>query len=123
MSSSFMREPFTHAEAIYARCGAHESGFFQVTVQGEAPKFGFGFQLRQDANFAGGLIVEVMGWTGPLVEPPELIPYSVTDRFDDMSLNGVVVIGMNKTEVIPVSHVKEVPFTTDEEFMKLVSSS
>jgi hypothetical protein len=35
-------------------------------------------------------------------------------------LKEVVVIGSNKIEVVPV---KEVPFTTDEEFMKLFSAA
>lgn len=116
----FQREPFTRAEATYVWSGINQPGFIQVTVQGEAPKFSFGFQLRQDINFAGGLMVEVMGWTGPLVEPPQTVPYSVTGRFNGTFLKEVVVIGSNKTEVIPV---REVPFTTDEEFRKLFSSS
>ena len=70
----FEREPFTHAEATYAWAGINQPGFFQVTVQGDAPKVSSGFQLKQDINFAGALTVEVMGWTGPLIEPPENHP-------------------------------------------------
>jgi hypothetical protein len=114
------REPFTHAEATYVWAGVDQPGFVQVIVQGDAPKISFGFRLRQDVNFTGGLEVEVMGWTGPLVEPPETVPYSVTGRFNGTFLKEVVVIGSNKIEVVPV---KDVPFTTDEEFMKLFSSA
>jgi hypothetical protein len=114
----FEREPFTHAEATYVWAGTNQPGFFQVTVRGDAPKFSSGFQLKQDINFAGGLTVEVMAWTGPLIEPPEITPYSVTGRFNGTCLKEVVVIGSNKIEVVPV---KEVPFTIDEEFTKLFS--
>jgi hypothetical protein len=47
----FQREPFTRAEAIYAWSGVNQPGFIQVTVQGEAPKISFGFQLRQGGLF------------------------------------------------------------------------
>lgn len=116
----FQREPFAHAEATYVWSGVNQPGFFQVTVQGDAPKVSFGFQLKQDINFAGGLTVEVMGWTGPLIDPPQTTPYSVTGRFNGTFSKEVVVIGSNKTEIVPV---KEVPFTTDEEFMQLFSSA
>jgi hypothetical protein len=116
----FEREPFTHAEATYVWAGANQPGFFQVTVQGDAPKVSFGFQLKQDINFAGGLTVEVMGWTGPLIEPPATTPCSVTGRFNGTFLKEVVVIGSNKIEVVSV---KEVPFTTDDEFTKLFSAA
>jgi hypothetical protein len=99
--------------------GANQPGFIQVTVHGDAPKVSFGFKLKKDTNFAGGLTVEVMGWTGPLIEPPQTVPYSVTDRFPGIFLKEVVVIGSNKTEIIPV---KEVPFATDEEFSKLFTA-
>ena len=116
----FQRQPFTHAEAIYVWAGAGQPGFFQITVQGDAPKVSFGFKLKQDVNFAGGLTVEVMGWTGPLLEPPQTVPYGVTGRFPGTFLKEVVVIGSNKTEIVPV---KEVPFTTDEEFKKLFTAA
>ena len=116
----FQREPFNQAEAIYVWAGVDQPGFFQVTVQGDAPKISFGFQLKQDINFAGGLTVEVLGWTGPIIEPPQTTPYSVTGRFNGIFLPEVVVIGSNKIEVVPVTVV---PFTTDEEFMKLFSAA
>jgi hypothetical protein len=51
--------------------GYQPARIFQVTVRGDAPKVSSGFQLEQDINFAGGLTVEVMGRTGPLIEPPQ----------------------------------------------------
>jgi hypothetical protein len=111
----FGSEPFDTAEAIYVRPGAGEPGFFQVTVRGHARKISFGFQLRRDPHFVGGLAIEVMGWTGPLTVPPETTPYTVTGRFNGSFLHEIVVIGANKTDVV---HVREVPFTTEEEFMK-----
>ena len=111
----FGSEPFDTAEAIYVGAGAGQPGFFQVTVRGHARKISFGFQLRRDTDFVGGLAVEVMGWTGPLIVGPETTPYTVTGRFNGSLLNEIVVIGANKTEVV---RVREVPFTTEDEFMK-----
>jgi len=96
--------------------GCWSARIFQVTVRGDAPKVSFGFQLKQDINFAGGLTVEVMGWTGPLLGPSQTMPYSVIGRFPGTFLKEVVVVGSNKTEIVPV---KEIPFATDEEFRKL----
>jgi hypothetical protein len=91
----FGSEPFDTAEAIYVGAGAGQPGFFQVTVRGHARKISFGFQLRRDTDFVGG--------------------YTVTGRFNGSLLNEIVVIGANKTEVV---RVREVPFTTEDEFMK-----
>jgi hypothetical protein len=108
----FGSEPFDTAEARYV-WPDHGPGFFRVTVRGHARKFSFGFQLRQDTHFAGGLAIAVMGWTGPLTEGTT--PYTVTADFNGMYLPEIVVIGANKTEVI---HIEQVPFTSEEEFMK-----
>jgi hypothetical protein len=116
----FGLEPFDAAEATYVWTGAGQPGFFQVTVRGHARKISFGFQLRRDTDFVGGLAIEVMGWTGPLTVPPETTPYTVTGRFNGRFLNEIVVIGSNKTQVV---HVREAPFTTEEEFMRHFSTA
>lgn len=116
----FERQPFNDAEATYVWSGANQPGFLRVTVHGDAPRISFGFELKQDSTFVGGLTVEVMGWTGPLIEPPETIPYTVTGRFNGTFVKEVVVVGANKIEVVPV---KEVPFTTDQDFAKVFSAA
>jgi hypothetical protein len=114
----FESEPFDTAEAEYVWAGHGQPGFFRVTARGNAPKFSFGFQLRRDTHFVGGLAIEVMGWTGPLTQGTT--SYTVTGDFNGVFLPEIVVIGSNKTEVV---RVKEVPFTTDEELMKQFNSA
>jgi hypothetical protein len=109
----FQSEPFDTADAKYVDAGGGQPGFFHVSVKGHAQKFSFGFQLRQDAHFVGGLAIEVMGWTGPLTQGTT--PYTVTGNFNGRFLPEIVVIGANKTAVV---RVKEVRFTTEEEMMK-----
>jgi hypothetical protein len=94
--------------------------FSALTVRGQAKKFSFGFQLRRDPHFVGGLAIEVMGWTGPLIVPPATTPYTVTGHFNGSFLPEIVVIGSNKTEVV---RVREVPFTTEEAVAKQFSSA
>jgi hypothetical protein len=108
----FGLEPFDHADATYHWPAKGQPGFFRVTVRGNAQKFSFGFQLKRDSHFVGGLAIDVMGWTGPLTTGT--VPYTVTADFNGSFLREIVVIGTNKTEVIPV---KEVEFTTEEAFM------
>jgi hypothetical protein len=113
----FGLEPFDTAEAKYFWTGLGIPGFFSVTVKGNAQKFSFGFQLRQDTHFVGGLAIQVMGWTGPLTQGTT--PYTVTGHFNGHFLPEIVVIGSNKTAVVRVT---EVPFTSDDAFMKQFSS-
>jgi hypothetical protein len=108
----FGLEPFDTAEAIYVWTGLGQPGFFRLTVKGNARRFSFGFQLKRDPEFVGGLAIDVMGWTGPLAEGT--VPYAVTATFNGTFLPEIVVIGANKTEVVKV---KEVPFTSDDAVM------
>ena len=110
-------EPFDTAEAMYWWTGLGVPGFFYVTVKGNARKFSYGFKLVRDTNWVGGLAIRVMGWTGPLGQGTA--PYTVSNSFPGHYLKEIVVIGSNKTEVIPV---KEMPFTTDDAFVKQVSA-
>ena len=109
----FGSEPFDSAEASYVRAGANHAGFFRVTVKGHAHKVSFGFQLRRDPNWVGGLKIDVMGWTGPLTEGTA--PYTVSADFDGYYLPEIVVAGSKKSEVVKVS---EVPFRSEEDFAK-----
>jgi hypothetical protein len=113
-------EPFDTAEAEYVWTGLRTPGFFRVSVKGHAQKFSFGFKLVRDPHWVGGLAIEVMGWTGPLAAPPTTVPYKVTDTFNGAHLSEIVIIGSNKREVI---HVREVPFTSEEDVVKLFSAA
>jgi hypothetical protein len=113
----FGSEPFDTAEATYVRTGIGP-GFFRVTVKGHARKFSFGFQLRRNTHFVGGLEIEVVGWTGPLAVPEETTPYTVTADFYGAFLKEIVVTGSNRTETV---HVREMALKTEEEFMKKFS--
>jgi hypothetical protein len=114
----FQREPFDSAEAKYIWTGVGTPGFFFVHVKGHAPNFTSGIELVRDSHFVGGLAIDVMGWTGPLTKGTH--PYTVSGHFKGVYLKEIVVIGANKTEVV---HVKEIPFTSDEDYVKHLSSS
>ena len=91
--------------------------FYEVTVKGNARKFNFGFKLRQDSFHVGILAIDVQGWTGPLTSGTT--PYMVTGDFNGKFFPEILVIGANKTELVPVT---EVAFTTEEALMKRFSS-
>ncbi len=113
-------EPFDTAEATYVWTGLGTPGFFRITVKGDARKFSSGFKIVQDQHWVGGLAFDVTGWTGPLAEPPSTSPYAVTDIFHGTFHKEIVVIGSNKSEVV---HVREIPFTSEEEVHKALSAA
>jgi hypothetical protein len=113
----FGLEPFDSAEATYVWTGKGIPGFFIVTVKGHAPKFSFGFKLEFE-TVPGGLFVDVDGWTGPLTKGTD--PYTVSGQYNGFYLPEIVVRGSNKTEIV---HVKEIPFTSDDEYVRYLSSS
>jgi hypothetical protein len=114
----FQPEPFDTAEATYIWTGLGIPGFFYVHVKGHAQKFTSGIELVRDTHFVGGLAIDVMGWTGPLTTGTE--PYTVSGHFRGAYLKEIVVKGANKTEVV---HVKEIPFTSDGDYVKYLSST
>jgi hypothetical protein len=105
-------EPFDTAEASYLT-GPGGQGFFIVTVRGNVRNFTTGVTLVRDTHWVGGLAIRVMGWTGPLGQGTT--PYTVTRLFPGHYLKSIVVMGSNKSEVVPV---REIPFTTEEAYMK-----
>jgi hypothetical protein len=110
-------EPFDTAEASYVTTAPQEElGFFVVTVKGHVRNFTTGITLVRETHWVGGLAIKVMGWTGPLGQGTT--PYTVTRLFPGPYLKDIVVIGSNKTEVVPV---KRVPFTDDAAYMKLAA--
>jgi len=106
-------EPFDSAEATYVWTGLNAPGFFSVTVKGHAPNYTSGIKLVRNEQWAGGLAIQVMGWTGPLGQGTK--PYTVQGSFPGQYLKEIVVIGSNKQEIV---QVKEIPFSNDEEFRK-----
>jgi hypothetical protein len=113
----FGLEPFDTATVEYFWTGLGQPGFYEVTVKGNARKFSFGFKLKQDLFYVGILAIEVQGWTGPLTSGTT--PYKVTGDFNGKFFPEILVIGANKTELVPVT---EVAFTTEEALMKRFSS-
>ncbi len=89
------------------------AGILSVTVEGQAPNFTSGIRLVRDAQWVGGIAIRVMGWTGPLGKGTK--PYKVQASFPGSFLKEIVVVGSNKHEIV---QVKEIPFTSDEEFAK-----
>jgi hypothetical protein len=112
----FESEPFDTADAEYVWAGLGHPGYFRVTVKGNARKFSFGFQLKRDTHFVGGLAIDVMGWTGPLTQGT--VPYTVTADFNGTYLPEIVVVGSNKVELV---HVREVLFESEDKFMQRFS--
>jgi len=113
----YMHQPFDTAEAIYVWTGQGAPGFFAVTVKGQAPNFTTGIMLVRNTEWVGGLAVAVMGWTGPSAAGTR--PYTLLQSYPGTFAPEIVVIGSNKTEHIKV---KEMPFTTDEAYIKTIGS-
>jgi len=111
-------EPFDTAEATYVWTGLREPGFFSVSVKGAAPNFTSGIQLVRDPHFVGGLAINVMGWTGPLAKGTT--PYAVHAAFGGLYLPKILIVGQNKRLLIDV---KEIPFTTDEAYVKHLTAA
>ena len=111
-------EPFDTAEATYVWTGLREPGFFSVNVKGHAPNFTSGIQLVRDPHFVGGLAIDVMGWTGPLCQGTT--PYAVHGVFGGFYLPKILIVGQNKRLLIDV---KEIPFTTDEAYVKHLTAA
>jgi hypothetical protein len=111
-------EPFETAHATYVWTGLGEPGFFQVTVSGAAPNFTTGIQLVRDPHFVGGLAIDVMGWTGPLGKGTT--PFRVEAHFSGMYLPKILIVGSNKRVLVPVT---EIPYTTDEAYLKHVGAT
>jgi hypothetical protein len=111
-------EPFDSAEATYVWTGIGGPGFFAVTVKGNAQNFTTGITLVRDPRWVGGLAIDVMGWTGPLGKGTT--PYTVKHSFPGSYIKEIVVKGSNKSEVVKV---KEIPFTTDDAYMKTAAAA
>lgn len=115
----FEREPFDTAEATYVWTGLGSPDSFWLEFKGHAPVFTSGLQLLRDTGFVGGLAIEVMGWTGPLLKDKETTPYNISGHFKGTYAKEIFVVGLNQIEIV---HVREVRFQSDKEYMISVSS-
>lgn len=97
-------EPFNTARAYYVWTGVGEPGHFTVIVQGDAPNYTSGIELKRDPEWVGGLRVNVMGWTGPL--GPGTRPYIVQGTFPGEFREYIVVAGSNKVERVRVEEIQ-----------------
>ena len=113
-------EPFDKAEAVYVWTGLGTPGFFSIVVEGNARKFSSGFSIVRDPHWAGGLAFDVMGWTGPLAEPPATTPYKVAGKFPGQYHPEIVIKGANKTIVV---RVREIPFTNEASVQEALNAA
>ena len=96
-------EPFKTATASYVWIDPEAPGFYYVEVKGEAPNYSYGFKLVRDADWVGGLKVNVKGWTGPFGEGTT--PYKVEGHFPGEFSPKIIVSGSNGQQVINVSEI------------------
>lgn len=113
----YKSQPFDTAEAYLLQAEIYPP-LVLVDVKGDAPNFTSEIQLSRNSNVTGGLVVEVMGWTGPLGEGTT--PYNVSQSFQTLETESVVVIGENKHQIVPI---KTIPKEHVEDFLKQRAAS
>lgn len=101
----YVKQPVNHAAttATYLWAGLDTPGIFIVEVDGDAQNFSYAFSLTKDADFVGGLKINVMGWSGPLTKGT--MPYKVSHAFPGIHQSTIVVSGSNGDFVIPVKDI------------------
>ena len=109
------KQPVTkeNCSAVYVWTGLGTPGFFSVYVGGNAQNYSYGFDLKRDPEFVGGLKVDSMGWTGPLGEGETA--YKVHGTFHGEYRSEIVISGSNGNFTIPV---KEIPHDQVEDYIK-----
>ncbi|MFC5473643.1 hypothetical protein [Paraherbaspirillum soli] len=115
----FGLEPFDTAKVTYVWMGVGGPGAFFVEVSGHVRKFTSHIELLRDKDFVGGLKIDVMGWTGPLAEPPSTTPYTVKASFKGLHVPKVVIHGSNKTLVV---EVKQIPESEAEAYLQSLAA-
>ena len=115
----FQSEPVEKASAVFVWTGPGEPGFFAVEAEGNAPKFTSGVQLVRDPQWIGGLKVDVMGWTGPLVAG-QTQSYKVTGRFAGEYAPKIIVAGSNKIIVV---EVEQLPQAESDAYVKAAAEA
>lgn len=111
----YQKEPVEEnkIEVTYLWTGLGVPGVFNVSVQGDAPNYSYGFDLVRDSHFVGGLKIDVMGWTGPLGKGTT--PYKVTGSFPGEFRDKIVISGSNGDFTVDV---KQVPHDQVDDYVK-----
>ncbi len=104
-------------KAVYLWTGLGTPGVFVVHVEGDAPNYSYGFSLKRDPEFVGGLKIDAMGWTGPLGQGTS--SYQVGGSFPGQYVPKIVISGSNGDFVIDV---KEIPHDQVDNFVKSKAS-
>lgn len=111
----YQKEPVNAAQCsvTYMWAGLRTPGIFIVEVEGDAPNYSYGFTLKRDAHFVGGLKIDSMGWTGPLGQGTS--HYRVRGSFQGEYRESIVISGSNGDFVVPV---KEIPHDEVDNYVK-----
>ncbi|MDA9773423.1 hypothetical protein N9B82_00585 [Saprospiraceae bacterium] len=97
----------------YLWTGLRTPGVYIVETGGDAPNYSYGFVLKRDQHFVGGLKIDAMGWTGPVA--PGTTPYKVKGTFPGAFYEEIIISGSNGS--FPIK-VKEIPHTKVDAFIK-----
>lgn len=104
-------------KATYLWTGLGTPGVFVVEVQGDAQNYSYGFSLKRDSEFVGGLKIDSMGWTGPIGQGTT--PYTSKGSFPGQFVPKIVISGANGQFVIDV---EEIPHDKVDDFVKSKAS-
>ena len=107
------KEPVETAKATYVWTGLGTPGFYFIEATGEAQNFSYGFKLERESQFVGGLMVNVMGMTGPVGEGTS--KFTVQGHFSGEYRKEIFVSGSNKTIKV---QVEEIPKEQAEDWVK-----
>ena len=115
----YMKQPVdaSKTKATYLWTGLRTPGIFVIEVEGDAQNFSYGFTLKRDDHFVGGLKIDAMGWTGPIGKGTA--PYKVHGSFPGEFRSKIVVSGSNGDFVIDV---EEIPSEKVEDYVKSKAS-
>ena len=107
----YQKQPFNSAHAYYLDTELYPPQVI-VEVTGNAQNFTSGIQLVRDTNTAGSLVLDLMGWTGPIGEGTRAFKVAQTFQTTD---DYVVVVGENKHEKVLI---QTIPANQVEAFLK-----
>ena len=111
----YTKQPITAKDCsvTYLWTGLRTTGVFVVEVEGDAKNYSYGFTLRRDPNFVGGLKIDSMGWTGPI--GTGTTHNRVRGSFPGQFQKQIVLSGSNGDFVVDV---KEIPHNEVDDYVK-----